>query len=239
LSIIQGRVKELENSVEGLDQKLWEAGVAVSAGNLTPRNTVILQMQANPASEHFALRRQEHDRIKSENAALLNRIHQLETGTGSDGGELVPRESWESANAEKEDLLKTVAQKELRLLRLKQVFNAKAGEFREAVSSVLGYRLAFQSTRVRLTSVFDSTASIVFDSTSIPGQADVGTMKLISLGGEDDPSSPAALQDLMKYWVQERHSIPCFLAAVTLDRYQASTNTAQQFHEGVAMDMQT
>lgn len=64
-------------------------------------------------------------------------------------------------------------------------------------------------------------------------------MKLISLGGEDDPSSPAALQDLMKYWVQERHSIPCFLAAVTLDRYQASTNTAQQFHEGVAMDMQT
>ena len=119
LSIIQGRVKELETSVEGLNQKLWEAGVAVSTGSLTPRNTVILQMQANPASEHFALRRQELDRIKSENAALLNRIHQLETGAG-EGGELIPRESWESANAEKEDLLKTVAQKELRLLRLKQ-----------------------------------------------------------------------------------------------------------------------
>ncbi len=89
---------------------------------------------------------------------------------------------------------------------------------------------------MRLTSVFDSTASIVFDSTSMPGQADVGTMKLISIGGEDDPSSPAALQDLMKYWVQEHHSIPCFLAAVTLDRYQASTNPAQQPHGSAAMD---
>ncbi|KAF8340553.1 spindle assembly checkpoint component Mad1 [Cantharellus anzutake] len=235
LSAKQSRIQELEASVANLDQKLWEAGVNISSGALTPRDTVILQMQANAASEHFALRRQELNRIKNENAALLNRIRQLETAEGG-GSELVPRESWESVNAEKEELLSTVAQKEKRLLRLKQVFNAKAGEFREAVSSVLGYRLAFQSTRVRLTSAFDSTASIVFDSTSKPDQADVGTMKLISIGGDDDPSGPAALQDLMKYWVQERHSIPCFLAAVTLDRYQASTNVA---HKYSSMDTQT
>ncbi len=121
LSITKDRVKGLETSAEGLNQRLWETGVAVSDGTLTPRNTVILQMQANPASEHFALRRQELDRIKGENTALLGRIHQLETGAGGEGGELVPRESWESANAEKEELLRAVAQKELRLLRLKQV----------------------------------------------------------------------------------------------------------------------
>jgi mitotic spindle assembly checkpoint protein MAD1 len=100
-----------------------------------------------------------------------------------------------------------------------QVFSAKAVEFREAVSSILGYKLAFQSTRVRLTSMYDLTASIVFDSKS---KDDIGTMNIVGLG-DGGQGGPPTLKQLMDFWVFERGSIPCFLAALTIECYELST----------------
>lgn len=115
-------MEELEKNIETLSQQLWEAGVDVTVGSTVPRNTAVLHMQANPAAEHFELRRQELDRLKTENVALVRRLRELEEGRGvTDAEGVVPRESWENLNTEKDELLKTVAQKELRLLRLKQV----------------------------------------------------------------------------------------------------------------------
>lgn len=116
------------------------------------------------------------------------------------------------------------------LCSLSQVFKAKAGEFRDATSSILGWKLLFQSTRVRLTSMFDTTASMVFDSIA---KSDVGTMKLISLGDGGD-GGPPATRNLMKHWVHERNSIPCFLAAMTLECYNASIGAQQ---DEVTMDL--
>lgn len=260
---MKSKLQEQERNLEALNQQLWEAGVSITKGQTLPPNTSILQMQANPASEHFELRRQELNRLKAENLAFVRRLQDVETEKGiADREGLVPRESWDNLNAEKEELLSTIAQKELRLLRLKQVrvnifqnvpsvlneascvqvFNAKAGEFREAVSSILGYRLAFQSTRVRLTSMFDVAASMVFDSISkaeSKGQADVGTMKLISLG--DGEAGPSKMRELMQFWVHERNSIPCFLAALTLECYEAMmrTQNTNQTLDSSSMDLDT
>ena len=80
-------------------------------------------MKENPAQQWFDLRQEVMDRLKNENEALLKRLKDLEEqGVRSQSGEdLVPRESWEVVNQEKEELEQTVKQKEKRLLRLQQV----------------------------------------------------------------------------------------------------------------------
>lgn len=253
LAQANAKITALSSSISTLEQQLWEAGVATTLGSLTPRDTNILHIQANPAAEHFALRRQELNRLKEENTALLKMVGQLEKAVGiEEGDQVVPRKTLENALTENNELNDTVKQKELRLLRLqqarplhrqctlilayivvclvRQVFKAKAGEFRDATSSIVGWKLMFQSTRVRLTSVFDTTASMVFDSIA---KSDVGTMKLISLGDGGD-GGPPATRNLMKHWVHERNSIPCFLAAMTLECWNASVGARQ---DEVTMDL--
>ena len=67
------------------------------------------------------------------------------------------------------DMEKVVADKEKRMMRLKQIWGAKSMEFREAVASVLGWKMDFMPNgRVRVTSMFypgeeDDEHSIIFD----------------------------------------------------------------------------
>jgi mitotic spindle assembly checkpoint protein MAD1 len=84
-------------------------------------------MKDNPEQQWFDLRQAALDRLKSENEALMKRLKDIEESGArpskgdQDGGELVPRESWELANKDKQDLEELVKQKEKRLLRLQQV----------------------------------------------------------------------------------------------------------------------
>lgn len=141
LAQAQTKITKLEESIATFEQQLWEAGVAITHGHTVPRTgpipsssssnpptggpSNVLHMQASPASEHFALRKQELARLKEENAALVKRVGELERGIlgGEPGDEeaLVPRKTWENACVEKAELTGTIAQKELRLLRLQQV----------------------------------------------------------------------------------------------------------------------
>ncbi|KAF8312469.1 hypothetical protein DL93DRAFT_2082040 [Clavulina sp. PMI_390] len=225
------QISTLTSSVQALEQQLWEAGVATGLGKLTPRETSIVHVQANPAAEHFALRRQELDRLKEENALLVERLRVV--GTDEDGGvpeegKLVPWKSLDNARKEVSDLKATLAQKDLRLLRLQQVFRSKGSEFRDAISSILGWKYNFQSSRVRLTLSADQTVSMVFDSIG----TDLGTMKFLSMG--DNPSSAGAggegergripqvkIDSLLNSWVTQRNNIPCFLASLVLASFQA------------------
>src|SRR5262249_8411270 len=101
---------------------------------------------------------------------------------------------------------------EKRNQRLREVFQAKALEFREAVYSLLGYRLDILANgRVRLTSGYAPTedASLVFSSRD----GDEGTMQLVG-GGND--AFVTGVEALIKDWVVERECIPGFLAELTL-----------------------
>jgi len=122
LTQASAKLTEHEKAIESLQQQLWEAGVNIALGNAVPRSTHVLHIQANPASEHFALRRQELDRLKEENAALVKRLHQVENGLGvAEDEHMVPWKTWDNLSTQKAELLNTVQQKELRLLRLQQV----------------------------------------------------------------------------------------------------------------------
>jgi mitotic spindle assembly checkpoint protein MAD1 len=143
-------------------------------------------------------------------------------------GSVVPRESYDTLSSENATLLQTLRDKEKRLLRLQQVFTAKSAEFREAIASILGLKLAFYPNgQVRVTSQFDLNASFVFQpakgvksaggaSQSQGGEGDGMTMQLIGLG----EGGPQDIPQLMRYWVEQEQCIPGFIASVTLECYE-------------------
>lgn len=80
---------------------------------------------------------------------------------------MVPIRSLENARREIKSMEKVVADKEKRMQRLKEIWTAKSMEFREAVFSLLGWKLDFlQNGRVKVTHMFAGNSedqSIEFD----------------------------------------------------------------------------
>lgn len=113
-------IKVHEDKVEELEQTLFELRGTIGAGNHVPPGMRVLCLRDNPAQQWSDLRQSVMDRLKSENEALIKRLK--DCGSAQSGGEdLVPRESWEVLQKEKEELEEVVKQKEKRLLRLQQV----------------------------------------------------------------------------------------------------------------------
>lgn len=96
------------------------------------------------------------------------------------------------------------------------MFTSKSAEFREAIASILGLKLAFYPNgQVRVTSVYDLCASFVFQPTS---KNEGARMQLVAQG----EGGPQDLPQLMRYWIEEEQCIPGFLASVTLECYDKS-----------------
>lgn len=210
--------KHLEQ-IENLEQTLFELRGEIGTGRHLPPGVRVLSLRENPAQQWADLSQAAMDRLKGENEALLKRLKDLEEGGAVGGGssqkeDLVPRESWEVANQAKEELEEELKQKEKRLLRLKQVFSAKTDEFKEAIASILGVKLAFYPNgQVRVTSQFDLSAAFVFQ----PAKDNTGmSMQLVAQGD----GGPEDLPQLMRYWVEQEQCIPGFLASVTLECYE-------------------
>ncbi|KAA1476387.1 hypothetical protein DENSPDRAFT_867280 [Dentipellis sp. KUC8613] len=223
--------------IEELEQELFELKGEVGAGRHIPPGVRILSLKDNPAQQWADLRQAVMDRLKGENEALLKRLKELEaSGAGTTSAaasstpseELVPRVSYESVQKEKADLEEVVKQKEKRLLRLQQVFTAKSAEFRDAIASIMGVKLAFYPNgQVRVTSQYDLNASFVFQparkskSAALDASAGAGAspggarMQLVAQG----EGGPQDLPQLMRNWVEQEQCIPCFLASVTLECY--------------------
>lgn len=127
--------------------------------------------------------------------------------------------------------------------RLKEIWTAKSSEFREAVASLLGYKLDFlPNGRVRVTSMFHLSPAYrhgdpgASSDPSGPGSMGSGEENSIIFDGENGtmkisggPNSLFAMEikPLIKFWVEERKDIPCFLAAMTLDFYDKTTRAGR------------
>jgi mitotic spindle assembly checkpoint protein MAD1 len=116
-----------EQTIDALEQTLFELRGEVGAGRHVPPGTRVLSMRENPAQAWADTRQAALERLRGENAALLERLRALEAGgaraeAGAEANaELVPRESLEVALRERGELEDAVKQKEKRLLRLQQV----------------------------------------------------------------------------------------------------------------------
>ena len=226
--------------IEELEQTLFELRGEIGAGRHVPPGVRVLSLSANPAQEWADLRQAALDRLKEENAALLQRLSTLSSSSSTSNPnpnpdpstttakteeeQLVPRASWLAVCEQKAQLEDELRQKEKRMLRLRQVFTAKTAEFREALSAILGVKLAFYDNgQVRVTSQYDLGAAFVFQparTTSSGEGAGAGggsgaRMQLVAQG----EGGPQELPQLMRNWVEIEQSIPCFLASVTLECY--------------------
>jgi mitotic spindle assembly checkpoint protein MAD1 len=205
--------------------------------------TRILELRANPTSEAENLKMATLRTLQAENRDLLSQLR-------SDHAKVrvVPVSTLDSLKLEMQDMERSVADKEKRMRRLKEIWTAKSSEFREAVASVLGYKLDFlPNGRVRVTSMFHLSPAYRHGSGSGSGPApaaapagsgsmDNGEENSIVFDGENGtmkisggPNSLFALEikHLIKFWVEERKDIPCFLAAMTLEFYDRTTRAAR------------
>lgn len=234
---LQETLSKSEQATKLLDREL-EATKSHLKTLQSNSRTRVLELRANPTAEAENLKLSTIRTLKSENAALLAQLRNEHPSV-----KVVPQSTLDSMHLDIQDMQRTVADKEKRMRRLKEIWTAKSSEFREAVASLLGFKLDFlPNGRVRVTSMFhlspayrhgdpaasaDSSGagsmgngeenSIVFD-------GEKGTMKIS--GG---PNSLFAMEikHLVKFWVEERKDIPCFLAAMTLDFYDKSTRSVR------------
>lgn len=165
----------------------------------------ILQHKSNPTSVYQAIRSQTLEDLRKENESLLAQMA---------GGTIVtvPIQTLRNVQNEVKRRDDVIAQKEKMILRLREVFGAKSSEFREAVHSLLGYKLDFlQNGRVRLTSMYAGKAEYAF---LFDGEA--GTMQLCGDAGADGALTDS-IGNLIKFWSGEKNSIPGMLSALTLE----------------------
>ncbi|KAI9663303.1 MAG: coiled-coil domain-containing protein mad1 [Alyxoria varia] len=246
-------------------QKDLESTRAQLSSVKSASRTRVLEFRDNPTARHESVKREMLEKLRDENNALLARLTNSTDDTGdgdpndnsntenrdpdaspskkrkrNDGGgrattKTVPASTAERLRADISERDDALASKDKHVMRLKQIWTSKSLEFREAVASILGWKLDFMPNgRVRVSSMFDKKnnanskrrkggagveeveeeeeeeRSIIFD-----GEA--GTMKVS--GG---PQSRFAneIKGLIDFWVDGRKEVPCFLAACTLEFWE-------------------
>ena len=191
--------------------------------------TRILELRNNPTADAEALKMSTLKTLKDENNELLQQLR----GEDLQGVKVVPASVVDRLKLDLAEMEKVVAEKEKRMRRLREIWTDKAAEFRDVIASVLGYHVHFlPNGKVRVKNIYynrnkkrngngeedtedDTENSIMFD-----GEA--GTMKI---SGGPSGAFAQEIRDLVKFWVQERKEIPCFLAAMTLEFYDRGART--------------
>lgn len=205
---------EAQEEINKLGQEVVQLEHKVGRGEFNCRNVRVLEMRDNPLSQDYAIRTETLNALKEENRLLLEKLNSGGSVQSEAQHSNLPQQTTLNLIKEKEGLEQQLSDKDKRMLRLKGIFSDKAVEFREAIYSLLGYRVQFlPNGRVRLNSAYTASESggILFQS----NEDDQGTMKVEDGGLE-------GVEDLLRFWVNERESIPCFMANLCLELWDAS-----------------
>ena len=173
--------------------------------------TRVLELKSNPTADAEALKL---STVRTLRASVTELTTQLSQSTPPPKN--IPLATYEALQDEMEELRHSLASSEKKQSRLKSIWAAKSLEFREAVASILGWKLDFMPNgRVKVSSMYkpgdeEGENSIVFDGEN-------GTMKVS--GGEQSVFA-GEIRDQIVYWVEGRKEIPCFLAALTLEFWE-------------------
>jgi mitotic spindle assembly checkpoint protein MAD1 len=219
MSNLQETVTDLTAANTSLDAEVTELMRRVWSGEFNPERERCLELKANPAAKIHAVRTEQLDNLKAENAALLDRLADMDKEPSSSGSAdargLVPRISYDRLQKEKTDL---EAAHEKRLRRLKEIFGAKSREFLESVYSLLGWRIRFDENGadIRLTSMYAPKGKMGLTLKFTSNEGHFGTMAM--MGG-----MARSLEEARDFWVTERQSIPGFLAQVTTEMFEKTT----------------
>ncbi|KDE06718.1 hypothetical protein MVLG_02915 [Microbotryum lychnidis-dioicae p1A1 Lamole] len=218
----------LEKELEALEMQLdsFERDHGVK-GAFNPETTRVLEYSDSPDRMEHAIRTSTLELLRNENISLVQRICELSFGGQKDGGDaqtLVPVESLKSAEATIASLKLKVQQKETMLKRISSAMAEKTESLRLAVQDLLGFQLAFlESGRIRITSLYapSKDRSLAFD--PWPG----GPMPYKPVSATDEKIiKNEEVRRSIAFWLDNRRSLPGFLASLTMTLYEESTRGA-------------
>ncbi|KAJ5576913.1 hypothetical protein N7535_003839 [Penicillium sp. DV-2018c] len=227
LSVLTRKNRKLQEQLTKSDQattlarKELEAAKSQIKSLKAKSRTRVLELRDNPTAQTEKIKMTTLATLQAENKDLLAQLR-----GGATDVKVVPASTLESLKLEMQDMERTVADKEKRMRRLKEIWTAKSSEFREAVASLLGFKLDFlPNGRVRVTSMFHLSAAYRHGdsdarSDSGPGSMGNGEENSIVFDGENGTMKVSGART-------ERKDIPCFLAAMTLDFYDKTTRAAR------------
>ena len=206
---LQDEKISLQTSTKLLQKELSVAQERLTAAKLHSK-TRVLSLRSNPTSDFEAIKIADVKALRKENADLLLQLQ------GHTALNTVPLSALEASQRATLDAQTALSSEKKRNDRLMKVWGAKSAEFRQLVISLLGWDVVFMKDgKMRVTSFFypsqgEDENSIVFD-------GERGTMKI---SGGPDSAFAVKIGDQIRFWVKERGSIPCFLAALTLEFYE-------------------
>lgn len=212
---MQSTIDELTKANMSLDADIAELMLRVASGEYNTDRERCVELRANPAAKVHAVRNAQLEDLRRENAALLDRLKQLDTTPLEGGAGLVPRASYDRLEKERDT---AAAAHEKRLLRLKEIFGLKSREFLEAVYSLLGWRIKFEENggELRLTSMYAPKGKMGLTLKFTSDEGHFGTMSMTG-------AMRRGLEEAHQFWVVERQSIPGFLAQVTTEMFEKTT----------------
>ncbi|KAK3657645.1 coiled-coil domain-containing protein mad1 [Elasticomyces elasticus] len=229
LGELRRKTRTLQDELETLRSRnsSLEAELQVCSSQLTALRSAsrirTLELRSNPTAEVERIKMRTLTTLRSENQALLA---QLEGKPHS--AKVVPISTLESMRLEVKEREETIKGLEKKMLRLKQIWSSKALEFREAVASILGWKLDFlPNGRVSVSSLLYPSTVLVDSETgeetveenAIVFDGEQGTMKV---SGGPRSAFAGVLAGGIEFWVEGRKSVPGFLAASTLEFYERS-----------------
>ena len=168
----------------------------------------VLQHRDSPLAKIETVKQTTLDNLRASNQDLLSQLQ------GQPVTESVPKSVFTMLQTELVAAQDNVKEKEKRMRRLKETWAAKSSEFREAVYSLLGYRLDFlQNGRVRVSSMYADNPSqaIVFD-------GETSNMQIVGNSSNEDATEwSQEINTIVQFWISERDSVPGLLSALTLE----------------------
>ncbi|KAL6715186.1 coiled-coil domain-containing protein mad1 [Lecanora helva] len=184
--------------------------------------TRVLSLRSNPTADYAAIQQTTLNTLRRENADLLATLSTSPSSTAT-APKLVPWSVLEAKDLELASLNQTVADKEKRMLRLKQIWGNKSLELREAIFSLLGWKMEFRPNGKFALSLntggdvgeegAEVDECLVFDGEN-------GTMKV---AGGMESAFAGQVRPLIREWVEGRKFIPGLMASILLMKVEEGT----------------
>lgn len=189
----------------------------------------ILELRDNPTAQHEAVKMETLRTLKQENIELMTQLRG--DAESMSRVRVVPVSSLDALKLDLQAKDTVIADRDKQMRRQREIWTKKAGEFRDVISSILGYTVIFQPNgKVKVRSMYYNPSKDNPDDQAeeeeiaeedredyIEFDGDKGTMKIG--GGRDGPFGQD-ISETINYWVGEKKEIPCLLAAMTLEFYE-------------------
>lgn len=170
--------------------------------NLKEKKIRILELRENPLMKNQFVKRKQLELLLQENKDLLA---QLQSDINV---KTIPVSVYESLNFDIKQQEQEIFKANKKFTRLKEVYNKKSLEFIEVVNSILGFKLEFRpDNKVKIYSCYMPKKYLVVD------------LKRNTL---ESNLAVDNWDELLEIWIEKRGQIPCFLATITLQLWNAS-----------------